>query len=338
MTFGQRQTWKKKSLRNLATLCVLLVVALALYHDPFLILWWHERPVQWRSSETGVFPLDMAASSVDDMYDGCRAKAAAVTDVFGVFEWHVNRNFSHAWASAERGAKKPVHESLTGEHATVLYMHTEPEGIRQEFNRAVSVGKPRYGTYGFKFHYLYFHLTDAVQVLRRNQTSCRTAYHRTRTYFKRSVVGREMRFGAFTLAASSKRSFEFLGNVSCFEVYTCSGADVTYYSAADQEGQVLIPPYEVFKITAILTSNAWCEVVYALRSTNAPRSDLNCQKFKAVERNWSQINFVITSTGVILLVLSSVVLIKRKQERFVAVVLSALLVLMVTVVMWRWCV
>lgn len=285
-------------------------------------------------------PLDMATDSIDDMYDGCRRETASVIDLFGVFEWHFNRNFSFAWASAERNAKKPVHENLQEDHATVMYMYTSFKNIQQDFNKAVKTGKDKYSTYGFKFHYFYFYLTDAIQALRHNQTSCRTTYHRTRTLFD-VTINTSMRFGAFTWVASGKQSFDFNGNVSCFEIQTCFGADITYYSATKQIGQVLIPPYEVFQITDVLTNEPWCKVVYKLQSTKMPMTDLNCKLnqrniktyIEAVSTQWQASSIWMMSACIILLVVISLVLVKRRQRCFVAAVLGTLLVVMTTLVM-----
>ncbi|TNN54196.1 GPI-linked NAD(P)(+)--arginine ADP-ribosyltransferase 1 [Liparis tanakae] len=219
-------------------------------------------------TKTAGFRLDMATDCVDDMYDGCKSETASVIDGFGVSEWHVGLNFSIGWASAESGAKKPVHEHLKEEHATVIYMYTQAGNIQQEFDQAVKTGKRDYNTHRFKFHYFYFYLTDAVQVLHHNQTSCRRTFYGTRKHFERNVINANMRFGAFTWAASSKQSSDLKANVSCFEIYSCFGADITYYSATNQAGQVLIPPYEVFKITDVVTDDPWCTVVYKLHSTN----------------------------------------------------------------------
>lgn len=287
--------------------------------------------------------MDMAPDSIDDMYDGCRSETASVIDLFGVFEWHYNRNFSLAWASAERNAQKPVHKQLKEEHAIVIYMYTNEKNIEQVFNKAVNTGKHKYSTYRFMFHYFYFYLTDAIQVLRHNQTSCRTTYHRTWKWFNHNVINTNMRFGAFTLVASSKQSFDINGNVSCFEIYSCFGADITYYSATKQMGQVLIPPYEVFKITDVLTNDPWCSVVYKLQSTNITRKDLNCKLnqrqiktfFGAVSTQWQASSVGIMSVCIILLIIISLVLVKRRQKRFVAAVLGALLVLMIILMMLR---
>ncbi|KAM7009755.1 ecto-ADP-ribosyltransferase 4-like [Tautogolabrus adspersus] len=319
---------KPKSLTHLATLCVLLSVAFL-----FLLLWWRQKPAE--KTKTGILPLDMATESVDDMFDGCRSEAASMIDLFGVFEWHFNRNFSYAWAVAERNAKKPAHTKLTDDHAVALHMYTQVKSIRQEFNKAVQTGNHEYNTYGFRFHYLYFYLTDAVQVLRHNSTSCRTTYHRTKTHFNRNAINANMRFGSFTWVSLSKQTFPFNGNVSCFEIDSCFGADITYYSAAKQMGQVLIPPYEVFQITDVRTDDPWCTVVYKLHSTKEPRSALNCklsdmQMKKYFRKGFTNSNtsshFGMISVCLILLAIISAVLIKHRQKGFVATVFGALVV------------
>lgn len=291
----------------------------------------------------GGLPLDMATDSIDDMYDGCRSEAASVIDLFGVLEWHFNSNFSFAWALAERHAKKPAHKQLKEDHAIVMYIYTKAKHIRQVFSKAVNTGKHKYSTYKFMFHYFYFFLTDAIEVLRQNQTSCRVTYHRTSKQYNHNVVNTNMRFGAFTLAASTKQSFDFNDDISCFEIYTCFGADITHYSATNQKGQVLIPPYEVFRITDILTNEPWCSVVYKLQSIQIPRSDLNCKLspkqveayFGAVSTRWHTSSFEKMVTCAVLFIIISLVLVKQKQKCFVAVVLGSLLMLIIILVILR---
>lgn len=286
----------------------------------------------------------MATDSIDDMFDGCRSEAAAMIDLFGVFEWHFTRDFSFSWALAEEGVKKPRHKSLKEEHAIVIYIYTKMQHIIRDFNNAVQTGKHKYSTYRFGYHYFYFHLTEAIQVLKKSQPLCKTTYHRTQIHFNHNVVDRKMRLGAFTLAASTKSSFSFNGNVSCFEIYTCFGADVTYYSAISQTGQVmmLIPPYEVFHITDVLTNDPWCSVVYRLESTETPMSDLNCKLNQQQMQNYYgavSTHWYTSSVGlrmlmyVILMVLASLVLIKSGQKCFVAAVMGALLLLIAIVIM-----
>ncbi|XP_056135622.1 ecto-ADP-ribosyltransferase 5-like [Lampris incognitus] len=304
--------------------------------------------LQIRKNDT--LPLDMAPDSIDDMYDGCRSESAAMVDQLGVLEWHRNINFSLAWAGAQEKAKKPVHGHLGWDHATAIHIMTDTNlhTVRQDFKTAVQTGKRKYKTSGFRYHYLYFQLTDALRVLRQNQTLCRTTYLRKGKYFDLGVVDKTMRLGAFTLSTSSKHLVGLLGGVSCFEICTCFGAEITYYSATDQDRQVLIPPYEVFRVTDVLLETQGCKVLYKLQSTETPRSDLNCKLttsrlkayFIAVSGQEKGTGFVIVSMCLlILLALSSLILTKRRQKRFVAVVLGTLLVFMVIVVSrrtWRW--
>lgn len=346
------------SLGNCATLCVLLAVVLLLYDDPFLILWWPQRPAEvgshlllhifcvandvfqpsplslQRPRVTGL-PLDMAPHSIDDMYDGCRSQAASAADLFGVRERHYDRT------SAEREAKTPAHMYLKVDHAIVLHMYTKIKHIRQQLTQAVKTEKHKYGTDGFKFHYFYFYLTDAIQVLRHSQMPCRTTYHRTWRLFNQNTINTNMRFGAFTWSSSNKYSFESDGNVSCFEIYTCFGADITYYSNSNQQGQVLIPTYEVFTVTDVLMNEPWCAVVYKLQSTKTPKTDLNCklnqqqQKiyFGTVFSHWQRGGVVLMSACVIVLMIRSFVIVKQKQNCYLAAVLAALLGLILIVLM-----
>lgn len=46
-------------------------------------------------------------------------------DPLGVFEWHVNRNFSFAWASAKGNAKNPVQNRLKEDRAIVVCIYIQ---------------------------------------------------------------------------------------------------------------------------------------------------------------------------------------------------------------------
>ncbi|XP_052367853.1 LOW QUALITY PROTEIN: NAD(P)(+)--arginine ADP-ribosyltransferase 1-like [Oncorhynchus keta] len=141
-------------------------------------------------------------------------------------------------------------------------------------------GKSLYGK-TFQYHSLHFYLTDAIHILKLSQTTCRTTYRRTAMSFN-SVVDKEIRFGSFTSSYQLKTLYTF-GNVSCFEIKTCFGGNLTYYSAYVNESEVLIPPYEVFKVTEV-QKNQWCEVVYKVESTRS-QSNLNCRLLNGVQSN-----------------------------------------------------
>ncbi|KAM4595261.1 T-cell ecto-ADP-ribosyltransferase 2-like [Fundulus diaphanus] len=336
MTFGRESVRWIKFLRNLVPLCGLLLVVVVLYKDPFLILWWPQTP-----AENAVLPLDMAPDSIDDMYDGCHSKSMSLIHLYGVFEWHVNKKLSYAWALVERNAKEPTHKHLQDDHSTSLYIFTKLANIRQDFDTAVKTGKHKYGTDGFRFHFLYFYLTDAIQALNQNHSVCRSVYLRTWKRFDQNVVNTNIRFGAFTWAVSSKQSLENNGNVSCFEIQTCFGADITHYSSTNQRGQVLIPTYEVFKVTDVLTNDPWCSVVYKLQSTKKPKTDQNCKLSQRLTKsllvggliNWLGGNTLTMSACAVLLMMTSFILVKRQQKMYVAVVLGAMVVLIIIILL-----
>ena len=278
----------------------------------------------------------METESIDDMYAGCRSEMLSFIDQLSVLEWHLNQQFSETWQIIEKHAKIPVHPRLRDDHTKVLYMYTFRylKMFRDSFDQMVKGLKQGYSTYGFRFHYLYFYLTDAIQSLRGNQTWCRMTYLNTNKHFTKGVINKEIRLGTFTLTASNKISHLSTGKVSCFEIYTCFGADISYYSAISENGQVLIPPYEVFKVTSILTrKNQGCAIVYKLKSTKIPRSDLNCQLGPRKQKpNFTELSHFFLSSvsaSLVMLTVVSVVLIKLHHGYFVLVVFGTLLVVLV---------
>lgn len=66
MKFGKGPVCKLKLLRNYTALCVLLLVAFMLYHDPFLLLWWPQKPAD--KPESDGLPPDVVTDSIDDIW------------------------------------------------------------------------------------------------------------------------------------------------------------------------------------------------------------------------------------------------------------------------------
>eukprot|EP00063_Salmo_salar_P090428 XP_014065263.1 PREDICTED: T-cell ecto-ADP-ribosyltransferase 1-like [Salmo salar] len=250
-----------------------------------------------------IFPLDMAPDSVDDKYDGCRDEAFKRVDSYYLpHEKNTTTNFIRAWDIAEKHASIPK-DGLQKVHSISMYLYTNnkpqppSESIYLDFNEAIRQGSYGYGT-SFQYHSLHFYLTDAIKILKQSQTTCRTTYLRTNVTFDLDVINKEMRFGYFVSSSIHKTLYDF-GDTSCFEINTRFGVNLTYYSAYANEGGVLIPPYEVFKVTNIQTksavSNLWCKVVYTLKSTGKWKSDLNC---KAIDTGYCYIKlltvFIVT--------------------------------------------
>lgn len=216
-----------------------------------------------------------------------------VKTTFLLNEKNQSRNFSLAWTEAEKyynrkwrpkPGKKPS-RTLTKEEIMAIYVYTlDRPKIYPEFNDAVRSQKSRYKT-TFKYHALHFFLTSALQKLNalKPQTKrCLTSFRRVDRCFSQDVLNKRIRFGSFTSSSLGwYPPADRYGDVTCFEIFTCFGADISLYSKfGESEREALIPPYEVFKATKMEESSVQkklpCRVVYTLKSTGKVISTLNC--------------------------------------------------------------
>uniref|UniRef100_A0A3Q2DYP5 NAD(P)(+)--arginine ADP-ribosyltransferase n=1 Tax=Cyprinodon variegatus TaxID=28743 RepID=A0A3Q2DYP5_CYPVA len=226
------------------------------------------------------FKLDMALNSVDDMYDGCETEMQNRTLKEYLQKEQNNKNFKKAWKAAEIYYNNNLwnERQLSKNQIKALHAYTlsRPQ-LYQEFNKAVREQKAQYQT-DFHYHTLHFYLTMALRSLKNGSEECVTSYRRTPCKFQKDVVNNKIRFGSFTSSSKDDYSEKGFGTESCFEIYTCFGADISPFSKFENEKEVLIPPYEVFKVTEIeeeSTKKLPCKVVYKL--------NLNCVYDK--ERN-----------------------------------------------------
>ncbi|XP_024115852.1 T-cell ecto-ADP-ribosyltransferase 1-like [Oryzias melastigma] len=259
----------------------------------------------------GDYPLDMADNSVDDTYDGCADKMLEkVKKEFLENEKNTNKNFSDAWNEAEMYYKgeKIASSTLERDELAAIYVYTQaPTNIYYELNKAVQKQGKEYKT-GFNYHSLHYFLTRAIQKLApkksftimcclKEKIKCHTSYRRTNVSFEQDVLNKSIRFGRFTSSSlhplKSKEGINLgdtYGEKSCFVIETCYGADISPYSwvkidsGKDTEAEILIPPYEEFKVTKIETrekdKELPCEVVYTVKSTREPVSRHNCAFFE----------------------------------------------------------
>ncbi|XP_059184767.1 ecto-ADP-ribosyltransferase 5-like [Centropristis striata] len=252
-------------------------------------------------------PLNLALKSVDDMYDGCKDKMdeavkGYLQNQLGQFrsqwDWAMNQEQQEpassslkkqeAASSSSLKKEEAGSSSLKKEEAAAILVYTS--SLYVDFNNAVRSQKSQYKK-SFQYHTLHFYLTSAIQALRSHRLSflrpgddgCLSVFRRTDRDFRRDVVNKNVRFGSFASSSLDTSQVSF-GDSSCFEVVTCLGADISMFSMFPQEREVLIPPYEVFKVVQIKKRSQQpdlpCEVVYTLSSTKKPVSKLNCALFK----------------------------------------------------------
>uniref|UniRef100_A0A673W535 NAD(P)(+)--arginine ADP-ribosyltransferase n=1 Tax=Salmo trutta TaxID=8032 RepID=A0A673W535_SALTR len=239
-----------------------------------------------------VILLDMVPYCVDDMYNGCTEQMH--NKVQKEYLEHEIRNvgiFKQAWMKAEGCAKnvkqrfqkdKSKYNSkakLTHDHIKAICAYSGGQTkIYPVFNQAVRSNRTEYTT-SFQFHSLHFLLTDALRLLKENQLGCHTTYRRTNMEFG-GEVNQLIRFGFFASSSLDKGISQSFGENSCFEIKTCAGAYLKSYPVlGEQEKEVLIPPYEKFKIEEVkkreTAEDLWCKVVFKLKSATY-LSDLNC--------------------------------------------------------------
>ncbi|XP_030005455.1 NAD(P)(+)--arginine ADP-ribosyltransferase 1-like [Sphaeramia orbicularis] len=231
-------------------------------------------------------PLDMAGKSVDDMYFSCFQKMTNTVEKKFFQNEMKDRNFASVWNKTENCAnnnikkKQDVDKALNKNHMQAICLYTDggKEKFYSTFNEAVRTGGSTYTT-SFHYHSFHFWLTSAIQILRANQQKCHPTYRRTNLKFK-GKVNERIRFGYFASSSFNKNMTHF-GKETCFCINTCYGADLKKYPKfGEMEKEVLIPPYEIFKVTKKNSRECLpeCKVRYTLESAGV----LSYQNCKAV--------------------------------------------------------
>ncbi|RXN34373.1 erythroblast NAD(P)(+)--arginine ADP-ribosyltransferase-like protein [Labeo rohita] len=203
-----------------------------------------------------IYPLDMALDSVDDQYRNCTEKILHLVQTVYLKEELSNpqSTFAKAWNYGVHHAKQPE-DNLTKNHSIAMYVYTDNK-VYNDFNKDVSAGKQTYKNNTFKWYSLHFLLTEAIQILKKTQNKCYSTYRGTKVEFDKDVLNKEVRFGSFASSSLDRSVAQGFGKISCFEIYTCEGAGLSKYSSYPGEKEVLIPPYETFKVTDVKTKAA----------------------------------------------------------------------------------
>ncbi len=232
------------------------------------------------AAEENIYSLDMALNSVDDQYEGCREDMANdVETKYLKNELNNSTDFKIAWKKAEEFVKKNDTD-LKKNHLMAIYVYSDSI-VFNHFNNNTRYGKEQYRETRYKWYSLYFLLTEAIPILNTTQNTCYSTFRGTKVKFNENVLNHEVRFGQFASSSLNINKTTTFGNVSCFEINTCEGVNVSKYSKLKLEKEVLIPPYEKFKVTDIKKKGqegAWCDTVFILESTGR-KSDLNCALF-----------------------------------------------------------
>ncbi|XP_053094479.1 ecto-ADP-ribosyltransferase 5-like [Pangasianodon hypophthalmus] len=186
-----------------------------------------------------VIRLDMAENSVDDQFIGCTDEMyKRITNTTLLKELKSHKKFKNIWEK---------YSKFTDNFTRIIKVYTDLHSdLYKKFNEAVSSGRRKYVS---KFTYKAFHflLTRAVQI--HQVKNCTHVFRRTNVSFDANVLGHQMRFGRFASTSLRTNMSHTFGGISCFNVTTCFGANIANISVLPKEEEVLIPPFEKFKIT-----------------------------------------------------------------------------------------
>ncbi|KPP56160.1 ecto-ADP-ribosyltransferase 5-like, partial [Scleropages formosus] len=224
------------------------------------------------SSEGITVEFDMAPNSVDDSYGHCAKNMYEKVKYLLLAEKMKDINFAKLWSIAE---KHNIHtdQNLSRLHRIAIYTYTMGL-IKPPFYKTLNNAVRNWQSHtlaSFPYKSEHFLLTDAIWMLKRvevrnKKPRCVTTYRGTSLIYKKAKIGREFRFGAFTSSSTSKTVAQAFGNKTCFIIRTCFGANITPYSAFKNVPEVLIPPYEKFKVTKVSSANEigsmFCDVTY----------------------------------------------------------------------------
>ncbi|XP_054897149.1 ecto-ADP-ribosyltransferase 4-like [Poeciliopsis prolifica] len=244
---------QKASACVIAFLCFLegLLVAFIIY----ICLSWRETVGE--SSQHLTSDLD------DDKFSGCSTEVVLLNDEAMEQKWHsCSANFSKAWNEAEQNLKEPAEKYMEKSHSLALHMFTDVMLKQENKNSGPAENTPKQRA-AFEPISLYSSLSEAILILKQNQVMCLSTNYRTKTVLELNISTGQVRFSTFILGSDD---WNFKGNVSCFEIYSCFGANITKYSILKRNNQVVIPPYEVFTVTDVQKQTSSCKITYKLRS------------------------------------------------------------------------
>ncbi|XP_066059544.1 erythroblast NAD(P)(+)--arginine ADP-ribosyltransferase-like isoform X2 [Chamaea fasciata] len=202
-----------------------------------------------------VVPLDMAKNSFDDQYLKCSVTMTKKFRELQRSDFRENEQFKDDWTKAtdkwKEWEKDP--SPLTEDQAIALMAYTMQEiQLYNQFNKAVREAGRTAAEYQNEFHFksLHFLLTRALQKLRRPK-DCKNVIRGVKNYHFDVNKGDKVRFGQFTSTSLSEKEAQKFGEDTMFKVYTCHGVEIQEFSVKPWQKEVLVPPFETFKVTSV---------------------------------------------------------------------------------------
>ncbi|XP_038654762.1 erythroblast NAD(P)(+)--arginine ADP-ribosyltransferase-like [Scyliorhinus canicula] len=170
-----------------------------------------------------------------------------------------NNTFDDVWRNAEDKMNCTIPRGLRKEYMLAIYAYTAKYPVGNPFNKIFNDEVREYGATdeiyakNFKFKSFQYLLTVALQKLKDESTKSAVLTYRGIRMEAEGAEGSEMRFGSFASTSFSKYvALHFINKTSesntLFTIRTLYGANITQCSRFPGQKEVLIPPYEVFRV------------------------------------------------------------------------------------------
>ncbi|KAM4907566.1 NAD(P)(+)--arginine ADP-ribosyltransferase 2-like [Sylvia borin] len=246
-----------------------------------------------------VVPLDMAKNSFDDQYLECSENMSKNLLELQVSDFCKNYEFARNWAKAMAQWQKQgsISYPLTPDQAIAVLAYTmNTMTLYKEFNDAVREAGSSSQKYRNEFHFksLHFLLTSALQTLG-YPNNCKNVFRGVKNYHFDVKKDDEVRFGQFASTSLSENVAQGFGQDTMFKVYTCHGVDIQKFSMYPDQKEVLIPPFETFKVTGVHKEH---NTMHIELHSNRNFSNYKCEWLKggSLPRNSSHLGGFLLAT------------------------------------------
>lgn len=205
-----------------------------------------------------VIQMGMFPEAADYSFQNCREEMLQmVTKSGGLLQTELNNNldFKTIW-KGDAACSKTI-PGGTPEHMAALQSYADAGSkFHENFKKFVQTSRGS-STYRdeFPFKSLFFLLTDAMQLIRKNK--CQTVYSGTEEEYS-TGIGENVRFESlfpakllYTDATEDTSSSDNIGTV--FKITSCSVIRLEDYGCFSEEIDLLISPTEVFTVMGIRT-------------------------------------------------------------------------------------
>uniref|UniRef100_A0A8V0XF62 NAD(P)(+)--arginine ADP-ribosyltransferase n=1 Tax=Gallus gallus TaxID=9031 RepID=A0A8V0XF62_CHICK len=200
--------------------------------------------------------MDMANNTFDDQYQGCSRVMEDELEELNRTEF-ANEVYAEGWRNAamewrNRWGRADRPPALRRDQATAMLAYTMEGKLYHRFNNATrgdGISRQHY-LRSFPFKTLHFLLSRALHTLWESQPQqCHNVYRGVKGTRFTAQQGTMVRFGQFTSSSLRKKVAESFGQDTFFSVETCYGVPIKEFSTFPGEDEVLIPPFEQFRVT-----------------------------------------------------------------------------------------